>query len=98
MNRKQIVAGLIVLNLALFAGLVMRALPTNSAFAQETGLAGNYLMVTGDVQEGYEVLYMIDMKSRLLHVFYYDRTSRQMQYMDRASLEKDFRNNKDVAP
>lgn len=95
MNRNRILAALVCANLVLLLCIAAYNLSPRTAFAQETGLAGNYLMVTGEVQEGYDVLYMIDMKARLLHAFYYDRTARQLSYMDRASLDKDFRNNKD---
>ena len=95
MNRNRLLAALVCANLVLLFCFAAFALSPRTALAQETGLAGNYLMVTGEVQEGYDVLYMIDMKSRLLHSFYYDRTARQLQYMDRANLDKDFRNNKD---
>lgn len=95
MQRSRLIGGLVGLNLALLFCLVGYAVAPRTAVAQDTSLAGNYMMVTGEVQEGFEALYMIDMKSRTLHAFVYDRTGRQLVYLDRASLERDFRNNKD---
>ncbi len=92
MNKSTLLALLICLNLVLLTGIVLALCPLPTAYAQGTGLAGNYMIVAAEIQDSYDALYLIDMKERLLHAFYYDRGTRKLEYGGLRNLERDFRN------
>jgi hypothetical protein len=83
---------LVCLNLILATALVIFGLPPRTAVAQGTGLAGNYLVVSGEIQDQFDALYLIDLQERTLHTFYYQKGSNDIQYAGYRSLERDFRN------
>lgn len=89
------IAFLIVANVALAAGIFVMAQPAKPAFAQGTGLAGNYLAVTGQIQQGYDALYLIDMRANVFHALVYDRGKRGLEYVASRDLRRDFRNDRD---
>ncbi len=95
MTKRIALAGLIVLNVALAAGVLTSAFRPEPAFAQGTGLAGNYLAVTGEVQDQFDALYLLDMRTWVLHAFHYDRGPRRLAYADSRDLQRDFRSNRD---
>lgn len=94
-NKNAWIAFLIVANVALAAGIFVMAQPAKPAFAQGTGLAGNYLAVAGEVQDSYDALYLIDMRSYVLHALVYDRGRRELEYAASRDLRRDFRNDRD---
>ena len=83
---------LICLNLVLLTALVIFGVPARTAVAQGTGLAGNYLVVAGEIQDQFDALYLFDLQERALHTFYYQKGSNDLQYSGLRSLERDFRN------
>jgi len=95
MNKRTCLALLVCVNLVLLTAIVLFTYSPPAALAQGTGLAGNYLVVTGEIQNEYDALYLIEMRSRTLHVFYYDKTRKELYYSDVRSLERDFRQNRD---
>ncbi len=95
MNKRRCIALLVCLNVALLCGIVLSTTSPTAAFAQGTGLAGNYMTVTGEVRDQYDALYLIDMRPRVLHAFYFDIGTKRLRYADSRDLERDFRNNKD---
>ncbi|MGD8450703.1 MAG: hypothetical protein PVJ57_02695 [Phycisphaerae bacterium] len=95
MRRDYIVALLVCLNLVLLTGLCLASYSLPTAAAQGTGLAGNYIMVAGEIQDEHDALYVFDLRARTLHVFYWDRGRQELTYSDWRDLERDFRNNRD---
>jgi hypothetical protein len=89
----MLLAGLVCLNLALAGALLMSTVRLPSAYAQATGLAGNYMAVCGEVQNDYDALYLLDVRARALHAFAFDRGTKSLRYSDSRNLERDFRNN-----
>jgi hypothetical protein len=85
---------LVSLNLVLLTGLLLTAYTPPAAYAQGTGLAGNYLIVAGEIQDQLDALYIVDLRARTLHAFYYDKSDKRIVYSDFRYLERDFRNNK----
>lgn len=81
-------------NLVLLTGIVLFSTTPSVARAQPTGLAGNYMMVAGEIQDQYDALYIIDLRTRLLHAFYVEKTNYRFVYSDTRDLERDFRNNR----
>ena len=92
MQSNRILAALLCLNLVLAAVLVLHSLPPRTAAAQGTGLGGNFLAVTGEIQSEFDALYLMDLQNRTLHVFYFQKGSQDLQYAGYRDLERDFRN------
>jgi len=89
-------AGLVALNAMLLAAIVLATVPEKQAFAQAAGgLAGQYVVVAGEVQDQFDAVYMIDVRARALHAFTFDRGTKQLELGDSRDLERDFRNNRD---
>ncbi|MBK8915309.1 MAG: hypothetical protein IPM64_12055 [Phycisphaerales bacterium] len=95
MTKSFWVSALLCANLILLTGIALFVGTPQTAVAQPTGLAGNYLTVAGEIQSKHDALYIVDLRSRLLHAFYVDRTNLRFVYADTRDLERDFRNNRD---
>lgn len=94
MTKKAVLGLLICVNVALLAGLVLATTAPSSANAQATGLSGNYMVVSGEVRDEFDALYVVDMRVRVLHAFIYDRGAKRLQLADSRDLERDMRNNR----
>ncbi len=94
MKKNTWLACLILLNLALAIALGLTATSLPAALAQATGLSGNYLAVAGEIQDQYDVVYLLDARSRALHAVTYDKSNRRLQYQDSRDLDRDFRHNR----
>lgn len=86
---------LVCVNLVLLTAILLLGYTPRAALAQGTGLAGNYLVVTGEIQDEFDALYMLDLTERALHTFYFEKGSRDMQYAGYRLLELDFRHNRE---
>lgn len=84
---------LVCVNFALLAAIALAAYPPRAAYAQGAGLAANYMAVTGEIQDEFDALYLIDLRERTLHAFYFLRGSDEMKWAGYRDLERDFRNN-----
>jgi hypothetical protein len=82
------------LNLVLLTGIVLCAYSPPSAYAQGTSLAGDFMVVAGEIQDQHDALYIIDVRNRLLHVLYFDRGTKSLRYAASRDLERDFRHNR----
>jgi hypothetical protein len=92
---------LICLNVILGTGVVLVATDPTPAYAQDapgatfdTGLAKNYIFITGEIQNKFDALYVLDIKERSLHGFYFDKSTDRIVYSDVRDLEADIRNNR----
>ncbi|MBU0638249.1 MAG: hypothetical protein KKB50_05235 [Planctomycetes bacterium] len=92
MSKNACLSLLVCLNLVLLTALALAAYSPPQALAQGTGLAGNYLVVTGEIQNEYDGLYIVDLRDRTLHGFYFDRGTKKLRYSGFRDLESDFRN------
>ncbi len=91
-------AALVCLNLVLLAAILLVGTGPRAALAQSgpaVGTTNNYLVVSGQVQRGYDVLYLLDARERALHAFYFRKGTRDLLWGGMRSLEMDFRNNRD---
>jgi hypothetical protein len=85
---------LICVNLVLLTGIFIVGSPPRAAQAQATALSGNYVVVTGNIQSTLDAVYLLDLRERMLHAFFYEKGARRMQYAaPPRDLERDFRNN-----
>ncbi len=85
---------LLCLNLVLLTGIVLVTYSPPTAYAQGTSLAGDYMVVAGEIQDQHDALYIIDVRNRILHVLYYDRGRKALRYAGARDLEQDFRHNR----
>lgn len=94
MNGKSaIISCLICINLFLLTALVIFGVAPPAAVAQGTGLADQYMVVTGQIQSQFDALYLLDLRARTLHVFYFIKGGRDLEWAGYRDLERDFRNN-----
>ena len=92
MRKSTLLSMLVCLNMLLLTAVVLRSYSLPTAAAQGTGLAGNYVVVAGEIQDGYDAVYLIDLQSRYLHAFFYDRGTNSLKHGGLRDLERDFRN------
>ena len=95
MSKKTYLSLLVCVNLVLLTAIVLCSYSPPAAYAQGTSLAGDYMVVCGEIQDQHDGLYIIDLRNRLLHVLYFDRGTRRLRYAASRDLELDFRNNRD---
>jgi hypothetical protein len=80
------------INLALLAALLWINPGPSIAIAQPVPMAGNYVMVTGKIQDDYDAIYLMDLSSRTLHGFTLKVTTpHKLEYHGYRSLLADFR-------
>jgi len=95
MKKSTCVALLVCVNLVLLTGVIVVSYEPPAALAQGTGLAANFMMVAGEIQDQYDALYIIDLRHRTLHAFQFDRGTKALEYKDWRDLRLDFRNEGD---
>jgi hypothetical protein len=86
-------AALVCVNLLLLTAIIFVATAPRTAVAQGTGLADNYLLVAGEIQDKFDALYLLDLRERTLHAFFFEKGTRHLQYGGFRSLDADFRHN-----
>lgn len=94
MRKTTCLSLLICLNLVLATALILCAHTPPAAYAQGTSLGGDYMAVTGEIQDEHDGLYIIDVRARMLHALYFDRGQKQLRYAGSRDLEQDFRHNR----
>ena len=61
MTKKSIIILLVGLNLVLLATLILTSWKLPAAYAQAAPLGQNYVMVAGEIRDGVDALYVIDL-------------------------------------
>ncbi len=89
---------LVCVNLILLTSIIMVGTTPRAAMAQGIGLADNYMVVAGQIQDQFDALYILDLRERTLHTFYFSRGTRDLQYGGYRLLEQDFRHNTGAKP
>lgn len=96
MNKSWCLTALVCLNLVFLTGLVMATTSPPAANAQvATGLSKNYMVVTGEVQDQYDAVYLVDMATKKLYAFTWDRGRKQLTLVSGRELRRDFRHEDD---
>lgn len=85
-----LIVGLVCLNVALLAALLLGSL-TPTANAQVVGGGTDYLMMTGRVATDTDALYVLDLASQKLAVLKWDRTKKRLQQIAVKELPADFK-------
>ncbi len=93
MTKKTLIVLLIGVNLLLLGTLIVTTAPMPAAHAQAAPLGQNYSMVAGEIRDGVDALYLIDLPRRRLHVFVPNRdlNNRRLVYAGGRDLQRDFR-------
>jgi len=93
MNKRMLIVLLAGANLLLLAVLVLTTAPMPKAHAQAAPLGQNYSMVAGEIRDGVDALYLVDLPRRRLHVFVPNRdlNNRRLIYSGGRDLQRDFR-------
>ncbi len=93
MRKRAILVLLLGVNLLLLATLILSSWRLPAAQAQAVPMASNYLMVAGEIRDGSDALYVVDLSRRRLHVFIpnQDQNNRRIIYRHYRDLERDFR-------
>ncbi len=81
---------LVAINLLLAGVLVFKVIDLPQAKAQPIGLAGNYLMVSGEILgTKSDAVYVVDLAKRKLHALHYDRSTRRVTLQGTRDLAQD---------
>ncbi len=91
MSKRSIVTLLVGVNVVLLTLMIVTAWNLPEARAQAAPLASNYLMVSAEINNDHDALYVLDLAARVMYVFEIDRTSRQIVLIDGRDLKQDFR-------
>ncbi len=93
MSKRGIVVLLVGLNLCLAAVLILSAWKPPAAYAQAAPLGQNYAVVAGEIRDGVDALYILDLAQRRLHVFVpnRDQNNRRLFHVGYRDLQRDFR-------
>ncbi len=83
MNRRAIIVALAGLNLLLAGVLILMAFELPKAQAQGIGRAGNYLMVAGEIQDGLDALYIMNLDQQILDVILLNKQGNRPEIVGR---------------
>lgn len=96
MTKRALIVLLVGLNLTLAAVLILTSWEPPAAFAQAAPLGQNYALVAGEIRDGVDGIYVLDLPVRRLHVFIpnRDQNNRQLFHVGYRDLQRDFRGGK----
>lgn len=87
--KKTLIVALVCVNIVLVAMLINFTL--NNAQAQTERGANNFIMTTGLVEPGLEGVYVIDLKTRTMGAWRFDRTAKRLVPYKGRTLTTDFK-------
>ncbi len=96
MTKRALIVLLAAVNLILLSSLLI-VLGEPRAHAQAAPLGQNYAMVCGEIRDGMDALYLIDLSRRRMHVFVPNRDQNNRRLLISAQirdLQRDFRGGK----
>lgn len=85
---------IVCVNLVLLTAIVLCSSSPSAAYAQGTSLAQDYMAVAGEIQDQHDAVYLVDIRTRYLHVLYFDRGTKSLRYAGSIDLEDHFRHNR----
>ena len=88
--KKALIVALVCINILLVAVLIN--FNATKAQAQTERGANDFLMVTGRIEAGFEAVWVLDLKSRRLGAWRFDRTSKKFVPYTGRILTTDFGN------
>jgi len=87
--KRALIVALVCINILLVAALVNFNAP--KAQAQTERGANNFIMVTGRIESAFEAVYVLDLKSRKLGAWRFDRTAKKLVPYKGRILTTDFK-------
>lgn len=87
--KKALIVALVCINILLVAVLVN--FNATKAQAQTERGANDFIMVTGRIETSFEAVYVLDLKTRKLGAWRYDRTAKRLVPYIGRSLTTDFK-------
>ena len=94
-TKRTLIVALVGLNLFLLASIILSSYSLPAAYAQRVGAGSNYIGVTCEADEDYDLLYLLDLPERQLHAFAPSRTlDGKIERVANRNLESDFRRGK----
>ena len=92
MTKRAMITLLIGVNLLLLIGLLLASWQPAAAFAQAAPLGRNFSMVAGEIRDGVDAVYIIDLPQRRMHVFVpnRDQNNRRLFHAGFVDLQRDF--------
>ncbi|MFH1416966.1 MAG: hypothetical protein ABII12_01580 [Planctomycetota bacterium] len=93
MTKRAVIVLLVGVNLVLLSTLILSSWQLPAAYAQAAPLGQNYLIVAGEIHDGVDALYVIDLAHRRMHVFVpnRDQNNRRVFNVGFRDLQRDFR-------
>ena len=93
LKKRSLIVGLVGLNLVLAAALIFSLDLTPSAYAQRSGRPGDFAICTVKVHEDFDVVYVVDQQTRLLHCFVPAKGGKdgKLTYVQTRDLESDIK-------
>jgi len=90
-SKRSLVVALVGLNLFLLAAILLSAYTPPAAYAQRIGGAANYIAVTCEADDSYDVFYLLDLPERRLHAYVPSRQQDgTIEYVGSRDLQTDF--------
>ncbi len=86
--KRAVIVALIVVNVGLAAALIAGAVAP--AQAQTIRGANDFLMMTAKIEQNYDAVFVLDMQSRRLAAWQFDRTAKRMKPFKGRLLTTDF--------
>ena len=93
--KKALLLALVCVNAALLVALVS-TVGIQKADAQVIGGGANYLLMTAKAADAYDALFILDLRTRQLAVWKFDRRSNQAVFVAKRDLRRDFRRETDL--
>ncbi len=91
MSKRSVISALIGVNLFLLSALLMSSFSPPAAMAQRVGASSNFVAVTSQSDTDYDVLFLLDLGERRLHLFKPNRDrSGDIGYVGARDLAQDF--------
>jgi hypothetical protein len=87
--KKLLIVALVCINVALLAALV--TVNVRPAQAQSFRGGNDYIMVTGKIEQAFDAVYVIDLKTRRLAAWRFDRTAKRLRPYKGRNFTQDFR-------
>ncbi len=89
-NSQNITIVLLVLTAAILAAMLLVMHTPTRAYAASPDRRGNYIMLSGQWSNSMDLLYVINIASKKLNVYFYNRNTNNIDLIDNADLAKLF--------
>jgi len=87
--KKALLVALVCINVAVLVALV--GVNLRRADAQVSRGGSDYIMVTGKIEAAFDAIFVVDLKSRRLAAWRFDRTAKRLVPYKGRQLESDFK-------